>query len=97
MDSVNGVEGHLLIGRQRYVPVRRLNVNQVMTNARLLLCVRFGRADVHAPVDLPAVGADDLAAKAFCKIEAESGLADRRWPQDHDQRRPLYLWRMLIR
>ena len=97
MDGVNDSEGHLLIGCQRNVPVRRPHIDQVMRNPRLFLCARFGRADVHAQVDLPAVGADDLAVKASRKIEAESSLADSRWSQDHDQGRPLHLCRLLIR
>ena len=48
-------------------------------------------------VDLPAVGADDLAVKARRQVEAERGLADGRRALDYDQGRLRLLPGLLIR
>ena len=53
------------------------DVDQVMGDARAGRRVGFRRADVHAPVDLRGVDADDLAADALGQRERERALAGR--------------------
>jgi len=43
------------------------------------------RANLHAPIDLPAVCADDLAAELLAEPEAELGLADCGGAQQDDE------------
>ena len=52
----------------------------------------FGGPDVHAPVDLPRVGADDLDATAGLpelngQADRQSALPGRRRAADDDERR----------
>ena len=45
----------------------------------------FGSADIHVPVDLPAVGVDDLAAEGLGEVERQGALARGRGSDDGDK------------
>ena len=60
------------------------DVDLVVRDAVALPDRHLGGPDVHAPVELRRVGADDLAAEPLGERDGEVGLAGRRRPDDTD-------------
>ena len=60
----------------------RTDVDEVVGHTVILGQV-LARADVHAAVDLPRVGADDLAANRLGQMHRARRLARRRRPRHH--------------
>ena len=60
------------------IRVRRIDdVDQMMRDPRTRRGVGLRGSDVHAPVDLGGIDADDLAAQALRKLERKRALARR--------------------
>ncbi len=70
------------------------DIDQVVPHRRLLLRSGLGRSDVHVPVDLHRIGADDLAAERPGHLDPDGGLPGGRRPADHDDGRPVDFDRM---
>jgi hypothetical protein len=87
-----------LIASQGHFAVRRQDIDEVMWNPSSLDSIRFGDADVEAPIEVARVGIDHFAVEFRGKGDAERRLADGgRTGNDDDARaRFLPLRRVLI-
>ena len=60
------------------------NVQKVVRDLGAVLGCGLGGADVHMPVDLPAVGVDDLPGKRLSQGHRQPGLTDSGGAYDED-------------
>ena len=86
MIVLNSAVRAVLILRQAEAAIRRNDVNLVVGNPRALLGGRFGGADVHVPINLTAVSADDFAAMGLRQLDCQAGLADAGRTENDDER-----------
>ncbi len=71
----DGGECGLLVLGERQHCVRVDHVDEVVRQPLPLVGRRLGGADIHAAVDLPRVGRDDLQGEARAQAQGEVGLA----------------------
>ena len=67
------------------------HVDQRMGMPRQNLGIRFGGADVHAPVDHRRIDADQVDVRALSKGKGGVGLADGRGPHDANGDAPFHV------
>ena len=72
---VDGLIGQPLKVRHGEKLARLHHVDQVMRHAPHFLRGDLAAAQIHAPVDLPGIGGDDLAAEALGHLHAQCALA----------------------
>ena len=62
--------------------IRRAEVQQLVGGLLLLVGRRFGRADVHARIELTGINRENPAIELLGQGNSKAGLAAGRWPQN---------------
>ena len=75
MDVLNRPAGQVQEHGKAEILVRVQDVHEVVRHGGAVFRRGFGRADVHVPVYLPAVGVDDLAVEGAGQIHRQGTLA----------------------
>ena len=70
------------ISRSIKFAIRIYRIHHVMRHRGLLIRRRFGSADIHLPIDLHGVRANDFSAKALGQINGKTGFAYARGAAD---------------
>ena len=86
IDSLQRLLCHVLECDHIEILVRFQHINEVMGDPLHLISRNLGRANIHVPVYLHGIGADDLTSYGLCQLDGQGCFSDCRWAGQYNKR-----------